>query len=266
MNFRDWIKKPNNGDILVSIPHSQTSLPRELIPLVDQKQLEVTRKLVERHTDTLYDFQDFLYNKQVIFPYNRFYIDVNRCPHMVNESMPIHFVRDKGRDTPLYKENKTPSPQFRKELIAKYHDKYHAAIANHKKSFIFDGHAMEANEPDEYGINNNARINIYSWQDPIGEFKTCPDALIETYANEVAKKLPKIKIAVNPRKFQNTYGHIMAYHGLNGVGPEGIQVPLILQETDENLYLDGDKFDEETHETLRRAFAEALIVMSKRLA
>lgn len=265
MDFKDWMKTPSKGTILVSIPHSQSNLPKELIPLADPEQWSATRKLVERHTDTLYDFRDVLQNKQVVFPYNRFYIDVNRCPEMVNESMPVHFVRDKSKDTPLYQQDKTPSPQLRKELIVKYHDKYHASIANYEKSFIFDGHAMEADEPDEYGINNKARINIYSWQDPIGEFKTCPDALIETYADEVAKRLPKIRIAVNPRKFQNTYGHIMAYHGLNGVGPDKIQVPLIMQETDENLYLDGDKFDREMHEKLRQAFAEALKVMSRRL-
>ncbi len=231
---------------------------------MEQKQWDVTRKLVERYTDTLYDFQDVLHNKQLIFPYNRFFIDVNRHPEMLNEAMPL-YISKKNEDVPLYQEHKSPPPQLRREIIVKYHEKYHGAIANHETSFIFDGHAMEADVPDEHGVNNKARINIYSWQDPIGEFKTCPDKLIETYAEEVAKRLPKIRIAVNPKKFQNTYGHIMAFHGLNGSGPEQNQVPLIMQETDEGLYLDGDKFDKEMHETLRRAFAEALKVMAHRL-
>ncbi len=248
MDFKKWAK----SGILILIPHSSKELPKEISSFADPIIWKKTSKNIENHTDKLYNFTNLINNKQIIFPYNRYYIDVNRHPDVLNDSVPVNF----GKES-LYKN--IPNIEKRKELIKKYHNSFHEFIEKTDKEFILDGHAMRSGQPDEYGIDNKGDIFLFNWQNPLGTELSAPDVIIETYAKELKKLLPELKIVINPKKFQYTYGHSMAKHGLNGTGKNS--VPFILQETDEKLYLGKSP---KTLNKLQRAFAEALTISTKK--
>ncbi|MFH1124551.1 MAG: hypothetical protein V1758_12935, partial [Pseudomonadota bacterium] len=87
----------------------------------------------------------------------------------------------------------------------------------------------------------------------------CPDVFIETYANELQKRLPWIKVTLNASEYKHLYGHVCGKHSTRAMTRVGNRVPAILQETHQKLYLNRDRTPNiEALETLRRAFAEAL--------
>jgi hypothetical protein len=78
--------------------------------------------------------------------------------------------------------------------------------------------------------------------------------------------LPGINVTVNESKYGRVYGHVCGEHSINAMTRVGNRVPAILQETNQKLYMYADRTPNvEALETLRRAFAEALYQMSKKI-
>ena len=94
----------------------------------------------------------------------------------------------------------------------------------------------------------------------------CPQVVIETYASELIKRLPDVKVTVNQSGYDKIYGHVCGEHSVNTIESTRNRVPAILQETNQHLYLNADgSVNLEALEKLRRAFAEALYEMKKRI-
>jgi len=168
---------------------------------------------------------------------------------------------------PLYKSGQEPEQRKRKILSEKYlhpfHKKIETAIAQ-GKSFILDAHSTISSQ----GVKDN-QIELMNYQITVPEKEItyfCPDEFIETYAKELTKRLPEIKITVNKSRYDKVYGHVCGQHSVNSPRRVGSKVPAILQETNQCLYLNSDGTpDIKAMETLRRTFAEALSQMMEKL-
>jgi hypothetical protein len=94
----------------------------------------------------------------------------------------------------------------------------------------------------------------------------CPDVFIESYASELERLLPEVKVTVNESRYDQVYGHVCGQHSVKAMNRVGNKVPAILQETNQNLYLNPDRTpDIEALERLRRAFAQALYRMGRKI-
>ncbi len=245
--------------LLVSIPHAGVLCPAE-IPLatLSENQPQLAADNIDWYTDRLYDFRDILGNAQVCFPYSQVYVNVNRHPRTLEESVPIVL-----NDLPIYQEGQAPSFTQRQALLKKYHAVYHRAIANRKKNFILDGHSTVTGHTDAAGNSVTDDIILGDRQasplDPPGGILTAPEGYLETYAEELERRLAGLHIQVaRNTTYVATYGHVMAAHGWDGETTRGRRAPLLLQETNEDLYIKNGRPDWLMIEELRRIFAESL--------
>ena len=86
-----------------------------------------------------------------------------------------------------------------------------------------------------------------------------PNAYIETYAEELQRRLPEVRVTINASEYPSVYGHVCAEHSVDAFGRAGRRVPAIFQETCERLYREPGKApDLFALNRLRRAFAESL--------
>ena len=245
--------------LLVSIPHAGVLCPAE-IPLVtlSEHQAQLAADNIDWYTDRLYDFRDLLENDQVCFPYSQVYINVNRHPKTLDECIPV--VLD---GVPIYRPDHALTIGQRKVLLKKYHTTFHRSIDRRQKIFILDGHSTVTGHADAAGNQVADDIILGDRQasplDPPGGIRTAPDGYLETYAEELERRLSGFQLRISRNTtYASTYGHIMAAHSWNGIGERGRRVPLLLQETNEDLYIKNGKPDWLMIEELRRVFAEAL--------
>ena len=251
--------------ILVSIPHSGVLCPAE-IPLaaLSDRQRDLAEN-VDWHTDKLYDFRDLLHNRHVVFPISQVYVNVNRHPAALDGSVPLSVD-----GVPVYQPGRGPSADLRARLLRRYHVAYHRALAAREKLFILDGHSTVTGHRDAEGSAVADDIILSDWQqtpfDPPGGIRTAPPGYLDTYAEELDRRLAGrgIKVAKNTT-YCSTYGHVMAAHGWDGAAPQGTRAPLLLQETNEALYINSGTLDTAALEFLRRVFAESLAAMMDRL-
>jgi hypothetical protein len=250
-------------DLLVVIPHSGILIPRE-IPLDSlSDNFSTLMRNVDWYTNWLYDFRDILGNSQIIFPYCSLVLEANRHPHTINDSVPL-------RDTfglPVYRQGLEPDDRLRASLAKKYLEKFHREIRSRIGRgivFMLDAHSTVKAK----GMTEN-QIEIMNFQvQGEDEERTyfCPDIFIETYAGELKKLLPRIKITVNQSRYDKVYGHVCGEHSINAMTRAGNRVPGILQETSQSLYMKDDGTpDYRAMETLSRAFAGALYRMRQRV-
>lgn len=251
------------NNILVSIPHSGIYCPREieLNTLSDNIQ-ELSIDNVDWYTELIYDFRDILENKQIVFPINQIYINVNRRPYL-EECMPSEI-----NGLQIYKDNLMPDIKLQKYLIKKYHLGYHNNLMNIEKVFILDGHSTITGLTDDVGNKVQDDIIIYDFQnsklDPPTGVKSAPEGFLESYAEALTKSLPNLRIALNTT-YTSTYGHILATHGWDGKSKKSHRAPLILQETNENLYINNYILDIKAVEELRRTFADSIVCMLNKM-
>jgi hypothetical protein len=251
--------------LLVSIPHAGLLCPREIpISILSDYQKELSEN-VDWYTEHLYDFRDLLGNKQVYFPYSQVYVNVNRHPEDLDQSVPIFLG-----NLPVYKQGNELSTDERKKLVLKYHNGFHRTINNCKKLFILDGHSTLTGHKDAAGEEVADGIILSDWQktpsDPPEGLLTAPEGYLDTYAEELDRRLSGWNISISKnRMYSSTYGHIMATHGWDGKGNKNQRVPLILQETNEDLYIENGIPDVYRIEQLRRIFAESVSVMLTRI-
>jgi hypothetical protein len=260
--------KMSNGlssKILVCIPHSGIACPPEIsISTLSEHQQALAENNVDWYTNHLYNFEDFLGNSQVIFPYSQVYINANRHPDTLDESVPL--ILD---GLQVYKTGLEPSVEQR-QLMLKHHLNFHHAIAGYEKIFILDGHSTVTGHQDAAGIEAVDDIIISDWQksklDPPDGIRTAPTGYLETYGEELERRLSGFNIRITQNTtYSATYGHVMATHGWDGKFENKHRAPLLLQETNEALYIKNGIPDVKAIEELRRIFSEAIKAMLEKM-
>lgn len=245
--------------LLVSIPHAGVLCPGEIsLETLSARQTELAGN-IDWHTGVVYDFRDLLRCSQEVFPYSQVYINVNRHPTRIDECVP-----DELDGIPVYLPGRAPDPTLKRALVRRYHHAYHRRLATAGKDFILDAHSTLPGLSDAAGVVVRDDIILSDRQetplDPPGGTRTAPGGWMELYAEALARQLPGVAVACNTT-YCATYGHVMAAHGWDGKGPRGRRAPLLLQETSENLYMNGGVLDVQRAEELRRTFASALAAM-----
>jgi hypothetical protein len=258
------VKEMKLENLHVVIPHSGILIPQEI--QVDALSPEFPRlmKNVDWYTNWLYDFQDILGNSQIVFPYCSLILEANRDPDNLDQSVPLKDTLGEA----LYKPSREPSVNLRRGLARRYLETFHKQIGNtitRGKGFMLDAHSTVTAR----GVGDN-QIELMNYQicGPDREKAYfCPDIYIETYADEIGKRLPEIKVTVNESRYYHVYGHVCGKHSTNSTGRVRRRVPAILQETNQKLYISGDGTpDFRAIERLRRAFAGALLAMMRRVS
>ncbi len=242
-------------NLLVVIPHSGLVIPAEIKPENLSERFGHLTRNVDWYTNWLYDFQDILDNQQLVFPYCSLILEANRRPDIIEESVPLHDVHGE----PIYKPNREPSEHLRKFLAHKYllafHKRIEAAIVAGAE-FLLDGHSTVPAR----GVADN-QIELMNFQHAPSDERVkiySPPAYVETYAEELQKRLPEAKVTVNTSEYYQVHGHVCAEHSVNAFGRVDKRVPAIIQETCERLYKNADGTPNvEAIDRLRRTFAEA---------
>lgn len=250
-------------DLLVVIPHSGIVIPSE-IPLDSlSDNFSKLVKNVDWYTNWLYDFRDELKNSQIVFPYCSLLLESNRHPERIDDCIPLN---DVFRET-IYKPGKEPDEKLRKFLVGKYLHAFHHSIREAISSgmaFLFDGHSTISAR----GMADN-QIDLMNYQFSDLDRKPryfCPDIYVETYANELQKRLPEVQVTINKSEYFKTYGHICSLHSINAPERVGSRVPALLQETNERLYKNPDRTPNvEALNRLRSAFAESLLEIKRKV-
>jgi len=251
-------------ELLVVVPHSGIIIPNE-IPLesLSQRFPELVRN-VDWYTNWLYDFRDLLDNKHIVFPYCSLIVEGNRHPDILDDSVPLKDVHGQ----PIYKEGLQPSEERRKKLAQKYLLAFHRSIEESIASgaeFLLDGHSTVTAR----GVADN-QVDLMNFQHSPLEGKPqhfSPDVYVETYAAELTKRLPEVKVTINSSEYLKVYGHICAEHSVNALGRVGNRVPALIQETNERLYKNPDRTPNvEAINRLRTAFAESLQATFRRVS
>ena len=85
--------------------------------------------------------------------------------------------------------------------------------------------------------------------------KFAPDDLVKIYVNELRKRLPGVAIGINSA-YMDVDEYICDRFGWRS---SGSGIPIIHQETDENLYIKNNKLILKKLNQLRDIFAEALL-------
>lgn len=250
-------------DLLVVVPHSGIVIPRE-IPLDSlSDDFPALIRNVDWNTNWLYDFRDFLGNKQVIFPYCSLILEANRHPDILDDSVPLKDVRG----IPVYKAGREPVEKQRRAMSEKYLIPFHRMISEEigrDRLFLLDGHSTISARGME---DNQIELMNYQVTELEGKMrKFCPDSIAEAYAEALQKRLPEARITVNASDYHTTYGHICAEHSVNSPKRDGRRVPALLQETNEKLYRNPDRTPNiEELNRLRRVFAESLAEMRQQI-
>lgn len=127
--------------LIVSIPHSSTRVPSELVGNVLLSELDLLG-YSDLYTDRIFSIPD---THTVIYDYSRIFLDVNRAPDDISreyekgeEGVLVHTTWD-GK--PIYREE--PSEEQVNALMKKYHDPYHEEIDSHmaRARFLIDCHS-----------------------------------------------------------------------------------------------------------------------------
>ncbi|MBN1105801.1 MAG: N-formylglutamate amidohydrolase [Deltaproteobacteria bacterium] len=243
-------------ELLVVIPHSGIVVPGEISLESLSERFPGLAQNVDWYTNWLYDFRDLLENRHIVFPYCSLIVEANRHPDILEDSVPLKDVRGQS----VYKPQREPDDDLRKVLSTKYLKTFHKTIEDCIKDgaeFLLDGHSTVTAR----GVTDN-QIDLMNFQHSYLDEKPryySPDYYVETYATELRKRLPNVKVTVNSSEYYTVYGHVCAEHSVNAAGRVGSRVPAIIQETNECLYKNPDRTPNvEAINRLRRIFAESI--------
>lgn len=250
-------------ELLVVIPHSGIVIPEEISPKSLADDFPDMLKNVDWYTNYLYDFRDILENKQINFPYCSLLLEANRHPDILDDCVPLKDPLGKK----MYRRGRQPDERLRRVISDKYlipfHDRISETITK-GVNFMLDGHSTVTAK----GVSDD-QIELMNFQrSPLDEGTVyySPPVFVETYARELQKRLPDIRISVNESRYFNVYGHVCTRHSVNALKRIGHRVPAILQETNQRLYMHPDGTANICAiERLRRAFAESLYHMLRKV-
>lgn len=249
--------------LLVVIPHSGILVPGEIPMESLSEHFPLLLENIDWYTHWLYDFRDILNNRQVAFPYCSLILEANRHPELLDDSVPLKDVYGRA----LYRPGHAPDPMLRAGLAQKHLAPFHRAIEaaiSDGAAFLLDGHSTVPAR----GVGQN-QIELMNFQHSHLDKHPqvfSPPIFIETYAEELAKRLPEVKVTVNASEYYTVYGHVCAAHSIDAMGRVGNRVPAILQETSERLYRNSDNtFNVMAINRLRRVFAESIFEALRRV-
>jgi predicted double-glycine peptidase len=244
------------SDVLIVIPHSGVAIPPEISQEDLSDDFSTLIKNIDWYTHWLYDFRDLLGNRQVVFPYCSLLLEANRDPGDIEASVPVVDVYGH----PVYRPGCEPSVSMRTAWSEKYLKPFHLGIEENISAgagLLFDGHSTVTAR----GVADD-QIDLMNFQHTQGDEKPlyyCPDVIVETYADELRKRLPDVKVTVNASEYVNVHGHICAAHSINAIKRTGTRAPGFIQETNEHLFRNDDGTPNIGQiNRLRRAFAESL--------
>lgn len=242
-------------ELLVVTPHSGLLIPAEIPVASLAEDFPAMLRNVDWYTNWLYDFTDMLDNRQLTFAWCSLLLEANRHPDIPDDAVPLTDVYGAR----LYRADREPDFDLRAHLANKYlkvfHRQIETAIASGAE-FLLDGHATVA----ERGVAPN-QIDIMNFQHSLLDDERkdfSPPVYAEAYAEELQKRLPEARITVNESEYYDVYGHVCAAHSINAMGRVGRKVPAIIQETCQQLYMDGRAPDVLAIDRMRRAFADAI--------
>lgn len=242
-------------ELLVVVPHSGVVVPAEIPADSLSACFPAMLRNVDWYTHWLYDFTDMLENRQLTFPFCSLLLEANRHPEIPDDAVPLTDVYGES----LYKPGREPSFEQRLHLSNKYlkvfHRQIETAIAGGAE-FMLDGHSTVAERgmaPNQIDIMNFQHSRLDATRN---EFS--PLVFVETYAEELQSRLPDVRVTVNASEYYDVYGHVCAAHSVNAMRRVGRKVPAIIQETAQQLYMDGKAPDVIAIDRLRRAFAESI--------
>jgi N-formylglutamate amidohydrolase len=244
-------------NLLVVIPHSGVVIPTE-IPLDSlSEDFQVLIQNVDWYTNWLYDLRDLLGNRHLVFQYCSLIVEANRHPEIIDDSVPLKDVRER----PVYAAGREPSTELRAALSTTYLKPFHGTIEKNiaqGATFLLDGHSTVTAR----GVADN-QIDLMNFQHSRLDKERlyyCPEIYVETYASELRRRLPDLKITVNSSEYYTVYGHVCAAHSVNEMKPVGSKAPALIQETNERLYKNSDRTPNVMAiNRLRRAFAESIL-------
>lgn len=253
----------SQAGLLVVVPHSGVVIPAEVDLSSLAEDFPLLAQNVDWYTDWLYDFRDCLEARLLVFPYCSLILEANRHPEILDDSVPLRDIL--GR--PVYRPGREPSLPRRQALADRYLAPFHQSITDAiaaGATFLLDGHSTVTAR----GVADN-QIDLMNFQHSprdAGPVQYCPDAIVETYAEELRRRLPEVKVTVNASEYSAVYGHVCAAHSVNAMTPVGARVPALIQETNERLYRNVDRtLDITALNRLRRACAEALAEALRRV-
>ena len=181
---------------------------------------------------------------------------IRDSPDIIDDSVPLRDMRGE----PVYRNGVEPDDELRKMLAGKYLAPFNKAIGDCIESgaqFLLDGHATVT----AHGVAGN-QIDLMNFQHSHLDDEPryfCPEGYIEAYAKELRKKLPEIRVTVNSSDYFSVYGHVCSEHSVNATDRIGRRAPAILQETNQQLYMNPDGTPKmEAINRLRRVFAESI--------
>lgn len=243
-------------NLLVVIPHSGVVIPNE-IPLESlSEDFFILAQNVDWYTNWLYDFRDMLSNRHLVFQYCSIIVEGNRHPGILEDSVPLKDVR--GR--PVYVAGHEPSTDMRASISSRYLQPFHSLIEHNiaeGATFLLDGHSTVTAR----GVADN-QIDLMNFQHSQFDKEPLlysPEIYVETYASELRRRLPDVKVTVNSSEYYSVYGHVCAAHSVNAMKPVGARAPALIQETNERLYKNADRTPNVLAiNRLRRAFAESI--------
>lgn len=251
------------SDVLVVVPHSGVVLPAEIPLAALAEDFAVLVQNVDWYTNWLYDFRDLLANRQLVFPYCSIVLEANRHPDVLDDCVPLRDVRGRA----VYRAGHAPDPALRRALVDRYLQPFHRGISEAIRggaTFLLDGHSTVTAR----GVADN-QIDLMNFQHSAlddGPVKYSPDIFVETYAEELRRRLPEVAVTVNASEYYTVYGHVCAAHSIEAMGRVDARAPAVIQETNERLYKNPDRtVDVTALNRLRRAFAEALAAALRRI-
>lgn len=243
-------------ELIVVIPHSGILIPGEIpVETLSGDFPELIRN-VDWYTNWLYDFRDLLGNQHLVFPFCSLILEANRRPDILQDSVPLKDVHGK----PIYRPDMEPPDNLRESLAGRYLKTFHNNIETCIESgmeFLLDGHSTVTAR----GVADD-QIDLMNFQHSSLDRtprQYSPGIYVETYAAELRKRLPDIRVTVNSSEYYTVYGHVCSEHSVNAMGRVGKRVPSIIQETNERLYRNPDgTADVKAINRLRRVFAESV--------
>ncbi|HNT53553.1 MAG TPA: N-formylglutamate amidohydrolase [Anaerolineaceae bacterium] len=254
----------SGSEICVVIPHAGRLLPPEIHRAdLAENAAVLLFDCTDWYTDLIYDFRDWLENPTIQFDYSPLCINLNRHPDQLDFAAPLIF-----QGQPIYRTGREPSPALRRTWIDRLGTPFFQAIARGPHQFILDAHSTRVGMQDEDGVKITADIIINDCTSNLAgdELRpTAPPGCAEIYATELGRRLPELKIDLNAA-YLGTYGYIGDAFGWHEAELDSGRAPLLLQETNELLYMDATGLLLPQANDLRRIFAEALLAAVRKMS
>lgn len=229
MTIPDWLEvTPGPAPLVVSLPHTGTDLPDDLLPRLASPWL--ARKDTDWHIERLYDFAATLGATVLRTRISRAVIDVNRDPsgaslypgRATTELCPTTTFDGE----PLYQTGYEPTSEEVAQRRAIWFDPYHAALAAeverlksvHRRVVVYDCHSIRSVIPRLFD-DLLPHFNIGT-----DDGRSCAASLTATV--EAVLSETNLTHVTNGR-FRG--GYITRHHGRPGAGVHAIQMELAMR-------------------------------------